>query len=214
MLDIFVLISTLSISLMGFAYGLVRLSFCLSGWIAATLLTFYCFNQVRPIARDFIESHLLADIAAGGLLFVGSLIIFTIISQAISRRVRGSSLSFLDRSLGLLAGLILSTLISIIGFIGAVWVINPSPDPGKKPDWIANSKMFPLLDWGSREVFLVLPKNLRKNLNFLFSGKTQPDNSFENFLAPKTKILKKEKRSGYTETERREMDRLIQGQRE
>ena len=212
MLDIFVLIATLLISLIGFSYGLVRLSFCLSGWIAAALLTFYGFNQVRPIARDFIESRLLADITAGGLLFVGSLIIFTIISQAISRKVRGSSLSFLDRSLGLLAGIILSTLISIIGFIGAVWLLNPSLDPGKKSDWIANSKMFPLLDWGSREVFLVLPKNLKKNLNFLFSGKTQPDNNFENFLAPKTKILQKEKRSGYTETERREMDRLIQGQ--
>ena len=212
MLDIFVLISTLFISLIGFSCGLVRLSLWLSGWIGATLLTFYGFDQVRPIARDFIESDFLANMAAGGLLFVGSLIIFTIISQAISRKVRGSSLSFLDRSLGLLAGIILSMLISIIGFIGAVWAIKPSLEPSKKPDWIENSKMFPILDWGSREVFLLLPKNLKKDLDFLFSEKTQPDNSFEKLLAPKTKILKKEKRSGYSDKERREMDRLIQGQ--
>ena len=174
--------------------------------------TLFGFDQVRQISREFIESHLLADIAAGGFLFIGSLIIFTIISQSISRKVRGSSLSFLDRSLGLLAGIVLSTLISIIGFIGSVWAIKPSLDPGKKPDWIENSKMFPLLDWGSREVFLLLPKNLKTDLNFLFSEKSQPDNSFENFLAPKTKPFKKENRSGYTDKERREMDRLIQGQ--
>ena len=72
--------------------------------------------------------------------------------------------------------------------------------------------MFPLLNWGSREIFLLLPQKVKKDLNFLFSEKTLPDNSFEKFLAPKTKILKKEKRSGYTDKERREMDRLIQGQ--
>ena len=108
--------------------------------------------------------------------------------------------------------MILSTLISIIGFIGSVWALSPSLEPDKKPNWIENSKMFPLLNWGSREIFLLLPQKVKKDLNFLFSEKTLPDNSFEKFLAPKTKILKKEKRSGYTDKERREMDRLIQGQ--
>ena len=120
---------------------------------------------------------------------MGSLIIFTIISQAISRKVRGSSLSFLDRSLGLLAGIILSTLISIIGFL-ELSGFKPVSDPGKKSDWIAN-KMFPLLDWGSTR-FHVLPKNLKKNLNFYFQEKRNLIIILK-FLAPKIKSYKKKK---------------------
>ena len=103
--------------LVAFSLGVVRVALGLGGWIGAGLATLYGFSYVRPIAHRWIESALFADIAGGSALFVISLIIFTLIGHAIAERVRQSSFGALDRSLGMVSGLVLGAFLVCVGFI-------------------------------------------------------------------------------------------------
>ena len=74
-------------------------------WVGAAIATLYLFEFAQPVARTYIEVELIADIVAGVVLFVITLIVLSLISHALSRRVRDSALGPLDRSLGLVFGL-------------------------------------------------------------------------------------------------------------
>jgi membrane protein required for colicin V production len=211
-LDIAILGSIFLTALIAFSVGFVKLVLGLVGWVGATLIALYGFEHLQPITRNWMSSQLLADFSAGGILFLGSLVILNLLSHAIGQRIRNSSLSALDRTLGLFAGVgIIGIVLSII-HIGVFWSLGLNSSTKTKPDWLKGSKIVPLIGWGADQVPLILPENLRQKLPFQNSEKSL-NNVYEKLVTPETQDLKEDNRSGYTDTERREMDRLIKGQR-
>ena len=95
--DIAVIGVILLSGLMAFSMGFVRIVLALVGWVGAIFSTLYLFRYAQPFARKWISVEILADGAAGLAVFLGSLIIFTMISHTIGRQVRASGLSALDR---------------------------------------------------------------------------------------------------------------------
>ena len=211
-LDIAVIGFTALSGLMAFSMGFVRVVLALLGWVGAIFSTMYLFHYVQPLARQWVSIEILADGAAGLIVFISSLIIFTMISHTIGNRVRASGLSTLDRTIGLIFGLGLGTIIVSLGYIGMIWAMDLPREVGKQPQWVQDAKSRPFLKWGAAQLQSLAPKRLG------FIPKTKEDTSkmlkqrFEKLVTPETKKTTNKKREGYNQKERREMDRLFKGQ--
>ncbi len=199
--------------LVAFALGVVRVALGLGGWIGAGLATLYGFSYVRPIAHRWIESALFADIAGGSALFVISLIVFTLIGHAIAERVRHSSFGTLDRSLGMVTGLVLGAFLVCVGFIVMERLMELPSDPAKRPEWIRTAKSAPIVEWGAAQLNSLLPSEWRSDETSSAPGREssfrEARQAAERLAVPKAEGGAAKARSGYSDTERKEMDRLM-----
>ena len=196
-----------------FSLGFVRVILALLGWVGAAFATLYGFSHVRPFMQDWISVGFFADAAAGLSIFLVTLIILTIISHAIGRRVRDSGLSALDRSVGLVFGLALGGVFVCLAYLGVAWVIDMPSQLDKKPPWVQNAKSRPLVEWGAGKLQRLAPPEWAGQRE---QGKSAPEETrrrFEKLIEPETRATKSTGRTGYSNQARREMDRLIKGQR-
>ncbi|MDH5749729.1 MAG: CvpA family protein [Rhodospirillales bacterium] len=113
---------------LAYSRGFVHEVLSVGGWVGATFAAIYGFPYVKPYAREYIETVLFADIAAGAILFILSLVILSLITRGISSRVKDSSLNELDRSLGFLFGIARGAILVCLVYIAAEWLI-PAPKP-------------------------------------------------------------------------------------
>ena len=213
-LDIGVIAIVLIAGLVAFSMGFVRVVLALSGWVGAAFATMYGFQYVKPFARQWISPVFLADAAAGLAIFIATLVVLTIISHTIGRQVRNSGLSALDRSLGLVFGLFLGAVIVSLGYITIGAMTDLSKDSAKQPEWIRTARSKPWLQWGARQLQALSPPEFRGATNNFPSGPKESLDRFNKLNEPETRKAAEQKRQGYSNPERREMDRLIKGQRQ
>jgi membrane protein required for colicin V production len=154
-----IIIAILALSaLLAFMRGFVREVLSIGAWVGAALATIYGFPLAQPFARKYIEVALFADIAAGVTIFVVALIILTILSHALSKNVRDSALGAVDRSLGLLFGLVRGAVLVCLAYLVMAWAI-PKED---RPVWIAESRTLPLVQQGADLLLKILPESALK----------------------------------------------------
>ena len=199
-------------ALTAFSLGFVRVVLALLGWIGAAAATLYGFRYVRPIAQEWISVGFLADAAAGLGIFLVSLIVLTIISHAIGRRVRDSGLSALDRSVGLVFGLALGGVLVSLGYLGYAWATDMPAEASKQPQWIREARTRPLVEWGADRLQRLAPPEWAGQKTRQPSVPEAARQRFEKLIEPETRPPAAPARRGYSEQERREMDRLIKGQ--
>jgi membrane protein required for colicin V production len=154
-----IIIAILALSaLLAFMRGFVREVLSIGAWVGAAVATIYGFPLAQPYARKYIEVALFADIAAGVAIFVLALIILTILSHALSKNVRDSALGAVDRSLGLLFGLVRGAVLVCLAYLVMAWAI-PQED---RPVWIAQSRTLPLVQQGADLLLRILPESALK----------------------------------------------------
>ena len=154
-----IIIAILALSaLLAFMRGFVREVLSIGAWVGAALATIYGFPLAQPYARKYIEVALFADIAAGVTIFVLALIVLTILSHALSKNVRDSALGAVDRSLGLLFGLVRGAVLVCLAYLVMAWAI-PQED---RPVWIAQSRTLPLVQQGADLLLRILPESALK----------------------------------------------------
>lgn len=90
--------------LLAFARGFVQEVLSVAAWVGAIIAVVFVLPLVRPLAQQVIDQPLVADIAAGGAIFLVALIALSILTGMIARRVKSSQLNAVDRSLGFLFG--------------------------------------------------------------------------------------------------------------
>ena len=83
----------------------------MASWAGAGFTTLYGLPVIRPFAREYVSEVFYADLLAGFSLFIAALILFFLASSIIASWIRNSRLNALDRSLGLLAGLVTSIVV-------------------------------------------------------------------------------------------------------
>ena len=201
--DIAVIVIMLLSALIAFSMGFVRVMLALLGWVGAAIATLYGFRFARPIAHEWISVGFLADAAAGISVFLIALVALTFVSHAIGRRVRDSSLSTLDRSIGLVLGFFIGGVLVSLAYLGVLWI--------GREDWVADARSRPLLIQGAATLQATLPSEWRGSLPS-YDGATLR-RRFEELVEPATKSPAQTTKPGYTEQQRREMDRLIKGQK-
>ncbi len=139
--------------LIGFVTGFVRGGLFVLSWFGAVVATVYALPFVRPLAREYVEPDLLADIIGAAVVFVFGLVVLHLIGHIIGERVRGSRLKGLDRSLGLLAGLATPAVVICVLYLILVESLPP--------EWLREARTKPLVEQGALWLSRVLPSEFR-----------------------------------------------------
>ena len=129
--DIGVLVVIALSALLAMGRGLVKEVLSMFGWVGAAILTYLIFlrvPQVKEFARQQIAEPVFADIAAGVAVFTVSLIVLGIINHFIVSRLPTSLLGPLDKSLGLVFGLVRGAVVVAIAHILLVYVLPNRSD--------------------------------------------------------------------------------------
>lgn len=216
-LDLAVIVVLLVSALLAFMRGFVHEILSIGAWVGAALTALYGLPYAQPMARKLIPIDWAADAVAGIVLFLGALLVLSIITNALSKSVQASALNNLDRSLGFLFGLVRAGVILAIVLIASDWLM----DKNARPEWMEKAKTLPAIEAGADVLKDLVPDSfmaaedaakeaagtakdaleLKKTLDRL----TQPAPADSG----KTDGAADEK-PGYDNKERRDMERLLQ----
>jgi len=214
--DIFIIVLIVISGLFAFARGFVREVLSLATWIGASLAALYTFPFSRPIAEQWLQKGIVADAAAGLSVFVVVLIVLSILSSVIARRVKDSSLSAIDRTLGLMFGLLRGVIVACLVYIGVTWALPEA----NRPVWIKEARTASLLQIGADKLKALVPQSVRNRAESTAAEAQQRVDQARDATdairalqqptpaAPKPSDPPGGK--GYTADQQRDMNRLIQ----
>ncbi len=215
-LDLAILAIVLISAILAFGRGFVHEALSVAGWVGAAFAVIFGLPIVRPFARDFIQPPLLADVAAGVSIFILAMILLSIVSRAIAVRVHGSSLNAVDRSLGFVFGLVRGAVLVCLAYIPVQWLLTPQD----QPVWLHDARLLPLVEKGSAWLTALVDHGNRsaaadtardQNRKMLETERIVRD-----MMSPDPKGSTNppdQKPKGYDERERREIERLLEGNR-
>ena len=139
-----------------FARGFVREALSIVAWVGAAFITLYGWSYVYALVDPMVHNPLLSQLIAWGGLFVGSLIVLTIVTGLLARSVRSSALSPIDRTLGFIFGLLRGAFI-----VSLACLLLDTVQPSDWPPWLRDAKSLPYLQQGADVLRNVLPESLR-----------------------------------------------------
>ncbi len=201
-------------AVLAFARGLAHEILSVIGWIGAIFATIYGFPYAKPYARGLIGMPLIADLAAGAVIFIVSLILLSILTRAISKRVQDSALGTLDRSLGFLFGLLRGAVLVCLAYIGYELVV---PNRAEHPAWLTSARSLPLVVAGADTMVALLPETaVRAGIRRAplappgqAADGAESRKTLQDLLKPQPKGASPPPAEGYGEKERQDMERLI-----
>jgi len=160
-LDIAVIAVILLSGLFAFARGFVKGVLSVGAWVGAGFAALYGLPYATPVAERFLPAGAVAEAAAGLAIFFVALVALSILTSAIARRVKESALSAVDRTLGLIFGLVRGVVVVCLAYIALSWVW-PADKPQPQPQWIAGARTLPLLASGAERLRQLLPAQYRE----------------------------------------------------
>jgi len=153
-----VVVSLITFSaMMAFVRGFVRELLGIGSWLGAGFFAVWAFPSVRERFRGWIEEPDIADAAAFGSLFLGSLFVFSIISGMISRAVRLAGLGGIDRTFGIVFGVIRGAGALVIAYI----VVGMAVPLDRWPEAVQDARSLPLIYQGAAYAVLLIPEDYR-----------------------------------------------------
>jgi membrane protein required for colicin V production len=159
LVDLAVLVVIALSAIFAFARGFVREALSIAAWVGAGLITYCGFDWAYRLTVRFVTTPLLADLIAGASLFLGSLIVLTILTSQIARLAQWSALTPIDRTLGLMFG-IARGVVLVVALYFALDIFLP---PNDWPSVLRDAKSQPLLAEGADIVRGILPASLQLN---------------------------------------------------
>ncbi|EWY39998.1 colicin V production protein [Skermanella stibiiresistens SB22] len=155
--DIAVIVILLLSALLAFARGLVREVLSVGAWVGAAFATLYLFPHALPLVQQVVAKELIAKAVAGLSVFFVSLILLSIVSHQISKGVRGSALSAVDRSLGFVFGIARGAVIVCLAYLTVAWVFPPTD----QPKWLREARTMPVIQTGAEMLRNLVPDRTR-----------------------------------------------------
>lgn len=203
--------------LLAFIRGFVQEVLAVGAWVGAIAVAVFGFPYVRPYARDLIPHELAADVAAGAAIFVVALVVLSMLTRALSDRVKDSTLNALDRSLGFVFGLLRGAVLVCLAYIAVEWLMVPS----QQPAWLRDARAMPLVEWGADQLKSLVPSETQKaGADAADDARDQARKVLEterllrDIMTPEPKgPSTAAERGGYDSKERREMERLLESGR-
>jgi membrane protein required for colicin V production len=116
--------------LLAFMRGLVREVLGIGAWVGAACAGIWGLPLARPRFHQWMGASPWADPVAFAAIFVVALIVLMLIAHFIGRLVRRSALGGLDRTLGLVFGLVRGAALIILAyiFVGLVRPVDQWPE--------------------------------------------------------------------------------------
>ena len=155
LLDGLLLGLTLVSAVLAMVRGLSRELLSIVSWGVAAVAAFLFYKQATPLVQNYVENDLIAQLIAGGLIFLVVLIIVTIITMRIADLIIDSRIGPLDRTLGFVFGAARGILIAAV----AVWFLGFFV-ADRQIAWIDNAKSKPFLDSIAQSLVNMLPEDI------------------------------------------------------
>ena len=195
---------------LAFFRGLVHELLAVVSWIGAAFATLYGYPYVQPITAQYITVQLLADVTAGVVIFVVTLIALSLLTRLIARRVQESSLGALDRSLGLAFGVARGAVLVAAAWLAFAWWL-PERD---RPDWVQEARSRPLMERGGELLLALVPEDYLKRGEAAVEslGQGQGQGSFKKLSNPLAKDDENGSQPSYNDAERGALEQLIEEQ--
>ncbi len=135
--------------------GFTREVFSIASWVAAAMVTYFYWEDVRPFVQEYIpDENLSLGATVAGLFFI-TLIAVSLITKQISDFILDSRVGPLDRTLGFIFGAVRGLALVVI----AVLFVNFFIAPDRQPVWIADARSKPWLDSIGADLLNRLPED-------------------------------------------------------
>jgi membrane protein required for colicin V production len=205
-----------------FAYfrGFVGEVLSVAAWVGAGLAVVFGLPYAQPLAHRLIKEPMIADVTAGVALFMGALLVLSILTHSISRHVHASAaFGPVDRAMGFLFGLLRGALVICLLNIAIEWMMPPE----SQPVWLKGARTMPTIVQGSRWLWSFVPesaaKAARDKTDAAREAGEKARQTLENarqmneILTPKPKGDDARRPEGYSPRERQDLDQLLQRSR-
>src|SRR6188472_207460 len=136
LLDLILLVVMLISALLAMVRGFMREVLSIASWAAAAILTLYAYPKLKPIVLQYFSNEIVASAICIGGVFLGTLLIVSIVTIKISDTILDSRVGALDRTLGFLFGLARGLVIVVVAFLFFAWLV---PDRSQ-PEWVRSAK--------------------------------------------------------------------------
>lgn len=183
--------------------GLIRELLGIAAWILSGFVALYSYAPLQPLMNKMIDNPKTAGIVGALLAALVALVIMTLINAWITKRLRQSALSGLDRTLGLMFGVVRACLLAAVCYLGCAMFM-----PEKKlNDMEEKNFSVPYIRTMAGWIECLIPDNIKTDIKAYEQGKlkSQP--------VPKIGIeLKKslkEELARYQDSDRHSLDDMI-----
>jgi membrane protein required for colicin V production len=132
-------------ALLGLSRGLVRELLGLGSWVLAGYGAWRFGPLAKPMLEQAIGNPDIADPAAYAIVFVLLLVVLSLLANLVGRAVEMSALGGLDRSLGLLFGILRAAMVLILAYIPLAKVFPPE----RWPPQLAQARTVPWIAQGA-----------------------------------------------------------------
>lgn len=220
-LDVVIIIVVAVSALIAFNRGLVKEVLSIVGWVLATAAIIYLLPIFLPISKKFITNGILAGILTALFIFITFFIFWIYSTSQIIGKIRTSKLNGLDRLLGLFFGVMRAFLLVILFNIMVSWIIPVD----KQSEVLQQSKYYQLAGSFAKPLEEMIPQEtldlIKEKTQSLSKEEKENDEDsstelFEKLARPRIKKKIEEKSGqikesfeGYHESEREDLDRLI-----
>ncbi|GJE26439.1 CvpA family protein [Methylobacterium organophilum] len=153
-LDLVVLGIVVLSALLAAVRGVTREVLAIFAWVVAAAVAWSLHPLLLPTVKQHVTSDTVALVASIAAIFLGTLIVVSIITVKLSDLVLDSRIGAVDRSLGFLFGAARGFLICVIGWVFLAWLVQ-----GRMPDWAAQAKTRYYLEQSGNALVAQLPDN-------------------------------------------------------
>lgn len=208
-LDVIIVAVLIVSALFAFLRGFVHELLAIAAWAGAVIAAMYGVPHLGPVVRDLTGLGTAADFVAVMAIFLVVLVGLTLLTRMVTKRVQSSALSTLDRSLGLVFGLVRGALLICIAWIFVVWAV-----PTRNfPEWVSEARILPVVEQGASYLYALVPEELQpSDQPELDSSALDLGYSFQQLVDPRPKSDGSLGLKGYNQHERKDMERLIETQ--
>ena len=157
----FILLAVMLISgLLAMIRGFMREILSIGAWGVSALVTLYSYGRLLPVAKQYFNSDMVAAGVSAGGVFLGTLLVVSIITARVSDMVLDSRVGALDRTLGFLFGLGRGLIIVVIAFLFFAWLVPDRSQPG----WVRDAKSRVVLQSTGQWLISMLPEDPEKTI--------------------------------------------------
>jgi membrane protein required for colicin V production len=153
LLDIILLFVMMISALLAMVRGFMREILSIASWAAAAIATLYAYPKLEPVAKQYFTNDTVAKGVAIAAVFLGTLLVVSIITVKISDMILDSRVGALDRTLGFLFGLGRGLVIVVVAFLFFAWLV---PDRSQ-PEWVRSAKSKVVLQGTGQWLMSMLP---------------------------------------------------------
>ncbi|HXV01923.1 MAG TPA: CvpA family protein [Caulobacteraceae bacterium] len=194
-------------ALIGFWRGATREITTVIAFIAAVAGAIFGLRFTAPLARHFIHTPWLANVAAALAGFIVIYIVVRLVGGRLTRGVRTAGLSSLDRALGFAIGLARGVV--AVGVL--VLLIRAATPPERRPAWFTKARTYPVANAAGAALDALAPKGMAmaRGVGPAVENALAPD-EVENAEAPARAVPG---RHGYSAAQRKALDDLVEKSR-